>query len=251
MDQILAEIARKRKQTEALLAHAPEESRKMIRRGDLNHQNAGQDLQKENAANVDGDDVEEEPLDKNESPVTAESPTKSPGKNADASSPDIATTSTPSKTSPKKSKLSEDEYRRRFRSRGQPIRLFGETDEQRWERLKAIELVDSEVQGQRNIYKDHADQVDTQLQLEALKGSSSNADDKMDKDKKNSAESSKLDLLIERFEPELHLLSIDLWQREPSKCYTLVYVFWKRLLRFWEEELEKREPEEKRSYQVR
>ncbi|KAJ1921585.1 hypothetical protein H4219_000623 [Mycoemilia scoparia] len=47
-------------------------------------------------------------------------------------------------------KISEEEMIKRFRSRGEPIKLFGETDRQRKIRLRTLEIMDEKSEGQQN-----------------------------------------------------------------------------------------------------
>ncbi|CAH2245746.1 pre-mRNA-splicing factor 18 isoform X2 [Pelobates cultripes] len=63
--------------------------------------------------------------------------------------------------------LSNQEVIRRLRDRGEPIRLFGETDYDSFHRLRKIEILAPEInQGLRNDLKDAMDEIDQQYLIE-------------------------------------------------------------------------------------
>lgn len=78
-----------------------------------------------------------------------------------------------SNTSQDQKELPRAEVVRRLRDRGEPIRLFGETDRDAFQRLRFIEITQPEVQhGFRNDFKDAMDEVDQQYLKEILASSS-------------------------------------------------------------------------------
>lgn len=135
-----------------------------------------------------------------------------------------------------------EEVVRRLRAKGQPIRLFAETDKARKIRLRALELMEERTEGQRNDFMKTLGQYETRLDLEALKrqaGEEGGDEAGRKRRKKEDA------AVLEDTEP----ISIELLQKDPEKVYTLVYVYLKRLLREWEQELRNQADEVRRSNQ--
>ena len=65
--------------------------------------------------------------------------------------------------------ISSDEAIRRLRAKGQPVRLFGESDRDRRLRLRALELIEERgTEGQRNDFMRTLEQMDQGLDLEEL-----------------------------------------------------------------------------------
>ncbi|KAF9153588.1 mRNA splicing protein prp18 [Mortierella sp. AD011] len=125
-----------------------------------------------------------------------------------------------------------EEVVRRLRARGQPIRLFAETDQQRKIRLRALELVEDRSEGQRNDFMRAMENAETGLHMEALA-----KDSKQEKKEKT-------DITKDIDTSEI---SIDLLQKNQDKLYVLIYTYFKRLLREWEQDLDMRPDEIKRS----
>ncbi|CAG8639047.1 7015_t:CDS:10 [Funneliformis caledonium] len=135
--------------------------------------------------------------------------------------------------------ISPDEVVRRLRAKGQPIRLFGESDKDRKTRLRAIELIEERTEGQRNDFMRTLEEMDTNLDLEALKKQQDVAESRTSK-KKKPTEDSALDNTP---------ISIELLEKDPDKLYILIYTFLKRLIREWEQEMNNRPDHVKRSMQ--
>ncbi|RUS26051.1 hypothetical protein BC938DRAFT_471289 [Jimgerdemannia flammicorona] len=136
--------------------------------------------------------------------------------------------------------ISPDEIIRRLRAKGHPIRLFGETDKQRKIRLRALELMEerTDSSGQRNDFMRTLEDLESGLDLEALKKKAGVDDDKKVRKSRIGQES----LLATPIE-------LDFLQSDPDKLYPLIYAFLKRILREWEESLDERPDEVKRSVQ--
>lgn len=66
--------------------------------------------------------------------------------------------------------LSREEMERRLRERGEPVRLFGETDADVYARLQQFQAVETELQlkGYRNDFKMALDKVDEQYLVEIM-----------------------------------------------------------------------------------
>jgi pre-mRNA-splicing factor 18 len=73
-----------------------------------------------------------------------------------------------SPSKPEVFKISNEEAVRRLRAKGQPIRLFGESDKDRRLRLRALELIEERTEGQRNDFMAALETMDKGLDLEEL-----------------------------------------------------------------------------------
>ena len=120
--------------------------------------------------------------------------------------------------------MSNEETIRRLRAKGQPIRLFGETDKDRRLRLRALELIEEkghDRQGGQNDFKKALEDVENnerELRNKNTKGKK--------KDDTDLGANSVLDL--------------DLVKTDPDKLYPLIYYALKRTLKEWEEAMDER-----------
>lgn len=64
--------------------------------------------------------------------------------------------------------ISNEEAVRRLRNKGQPIRLFGETDKERRLRVRALELIEERTEGQRNDFMRAMDGMEMGLDLQEI-----------------------------------------------------------------------------------
>lgn len=135
-----------------------------------------------------------------------------------------------------------EEVVRRLRAKNQPIRLFAETDKARKLRLRALELMEERSEGQRNDFMETLGQYETRLDLEALKRQAGeDVEDEAAGRRKRKREEAGLE--------DTTLISIELLQKDPNKVYTLIYVYLKRLLKEWEQELRNQPDEIRRGNQ--
>ncbi|KAI9146521.1 Prp18 domain-containing protein [Paraphysoderma sedebokerense] len=127
--------------------------------------------------------------------------------------------------------IPSDEVNKRFRARGQPIRLFGETDKQRIIRLRILEANSDKVEGggQRNDFMKAVADTDARLTVDKKK--------------------QKLESMIYNPNYDTSQISPELLKVNPDRTYVLVYVYIKRLLHEWEEFLDTRPEHIKRSTQ--
>lgn len=120
--------------------------------------------------------------------------------------------------------ISEKETIRRLRAKGQPIRLFAESDKDRRLRLRALELIEekgSERQGGQNDFKkalEDVENVERELQNKNNKGK-----------KRGEAE-----------QASTGVLDLGLVKSDPDKLYPLIYYALKRTLKEWEEAMDER-----------
>lgn len=133
--------------------------------------------------------------------------------------------------------ISNEETIRRLRAKGQPIRLFGETDKERRLRLRALELIeekDHERQGGQNDFKKALEDVEnTERQLKDRHES------ERDKSRKKDGE---LSLGSE-------ILDLELVKTDADKLYPIIYYALKRALKEWEQWMDERPEHVKRTMQ--
>jgi len=131
--------------------------------------------------------------------------------------------------------ISQDEVIKRLRSHGEPIRYFGETDQERIIRLRHLEAAEEKTEGQQNEFMHAMEDTDRNLDLEALKKQAGIKDD----DEKKKKDYSDVDTSI---------IGLELIQKDMDKACFLISVYFKRLLDAWEDDLNQRSEEVKRSY---
>jgi pre-mRNA-splicing factor 18 len=123
--------------------------------------------------------------------------------------------------------LSNEETIRRLRVKGQPIRLFGESDRERRLRLRALELIeerDQERQGGQNDFKKALEDVENVEKL-----MNRNVDDSSSAGKRKDESKDSVDIL-----------DLDLLKTDPQKVYPIIYYALKRRLKEWEEWMDQR-----------
>ncbi|TFK40070.1 Prp18 domain-containing protein [Crucibulum laeve] len=228
MDALKAEIASKRKALEEdpVLSARPT---KYMRRGDIERLKEEQEQKAR------------EEKKKSEEAARKEEETKA------AAAKSVQAASRPSSGSPHPSSLnqeteslapessfniSNEETVRRLRSKGQPIRLFGESDKDRRLRLRALELIEEkghERQGGQNDFKKALEDV------ESVERELKNKNNKGKKKDDSDAATAVMDL--------------NLVKTDPDKLYPLIYYALKRTLKEWEEAMDERPEHIKRTHQ--
>ncbi|KAJ7573865.1 Prp18 domain-containing protein [Mycena floridula] len=218
MDGLLAEISAKRKLIE-------EDARpsKYMRRGDL------EKLKEEQKRKADQEKAEQqqqlEAASRAKAPKPSESPSESPPPDDPVDEPAKAESSF---------NISNEETVRRLRSKGQPIRLFAESDKDRRLRLRALELIDQKGQekvGGQNDFKKALEDVEN-VERELKNKNSSN------KGKKK-----------EESEDAQQVLDLTVVKSDPNSLYPLIYYALKRVLKEWEEAMDERPEHIKRTTQ--
>ncbi|KAI0242181.1 hypothetical protein L0F63_002960 [Massospora cicadina] len=137
--------------------------------------------------------------------------------------------------------IPEEEVTRRLRAKGQPIRLFDESNRQRQLRLRALELMEERTDGQRNDFMKVLEAMDTDLQLDYLRNPVDQAEAQSDKNKsKRGSNYAEIDTTE---------LTMEMVQNNTERAFGLLYVFFKRVLREWEFEMNNRPEEVKRTTQ--
>lgn len=129
--------------------------------------------------------------------------------------------------------ISNDETVRRLRAKGQPIRLFGETDKERRLRLRALELIEEkghDRQGGQNDFKKALEDVEN-----------------VERELKNKNKGKKSG--FDANESQTAVLDLDLIKTDPDKLYPIIYHALKRTLKEWEEAMDERPEHIKRTTQ--
>ncbi|XP_077120732.1 pre-mRNA-splicing factor 18 isoform X2 [Ranitomeya variabilis] len=215
MDILKAEIARKRKQLEekALVG----ESKKYFKRSEL--------AEKEREAYFERCGYKVQNQEEEENPSTSNNPVLDL---------ELAEEKLPMT-------LSRQEVIRRLRERGEPIRLFGETDYDAFQRLRKIEILAPEVnKGLRNDLKAALDKIDQQYLNELVAGQEPAVEDTQN-DLKVHEENTTIE--------ELEVLGECLGRGNDNKDMDVINKVLKFLLGVWAKDLNAREDCVKRSVQ--
>jgi pre-mRNA-splicing factor 18 len=123
--------------------------------------------------------------------------------------------------------IPNNEAIRRLRAKGQPIRLFGESDRDRRLRLRALELIEErghEKAGTNDFRKALEDVESVERELRA----------KNDKGKK------KDDGEVNNSAGSVAMVDLGLLKTDPDKLYPVIYYALKRTLKEWEEAMDER-----------
>ncbi|KAJ2016697.1 hypothetical protein GGI06_003053, partial [Coemansia sp. S85] len=176
---------------------------------------------------------------------TAETATRSHAATSDKSSsgdPAATTTASESRRDDESSQVagavSAEEAVRRLRARGEPIRLFGESDGQRQRRLRMLELSEEKSDGQRNEFRHVLAQVEAGAMLDDLRRQAKMSNDEEEKRQRRYA-------LLAAY--DVTPISLSLLRSDMDQLCTLLYVYFKRLLYEWDDYLATRPGEERRS----
>ncbi|RDB30999.1 Pre-mRNA-splicing factor 18 [Hypsizygus marmoreus] len=226
MDALKAEVSAKRKalQEDPVASLRPT---KYMRRGDI-------ERLKEEAKAREAKEREEAAQREAEAKAIARKPSLTPSRSA-TNSPhpggvdDKASTPAPESLF----NISNEETIRRLRGKGQPIRLFGESDKERRLRLRALELIEEkghERQGGQNDFKkalEDVENVEREMQKKSNKGK-----------KKDDSE-----------QVDMGILDLGLVKSDPDKLYPIIYYSLKRTLKEWGEAMDERPEQIKRTTQ--
>ena len=129
--------------------------------------------------------------------------------------------------------ISNDETIRRLRAKGQPIRLFGESDKDRRLRLRALELIEEkghERVGGQNDFRKALEDVESAERLMRDRNANSAAD--VGKGKKKDESTSG--------DGEIAVLDMALIKTDPDKLYPIIYYALKSMLKEWGESMAER-----------
>lgn len=161
-------------------------------------------------------------------------------------------TETESENQPELFNISNEEAVRRLRNKGQPVRLFGESDKERRLRLRALELIEERTEGGRNELMQALEGVEGKMDLEVLP--------RQAKDTKSSNSKSGLRAHSEGSDNECDgdaaenedaevTVDLSLIKTDPRKIYPQIYFALKRVLKEWEQSMAERPDHVRRSAQ--
>ncbi|OCB84928.1 Prp18-domain-containing protein [Sanghuangporus baumii] len=221
LDALKAEIAGKRKPT----ADEVPRPTKYLRRGELEKLKAEQERKEKEEKEKQKrkqEQNEREVAEAKERIKTARAFSNSPVPESSASARSSAS------PTPETSgfNISSEEAIRRLRAKGQPIRLFGESDRERRLRLRALELIEEkghDRHGGQNDFRKALENVEIK-ELEAkAKGKDVDTKSKEEADISGAA-----------------LIDLELIKTDPDKLYPLIYYALKKTLREWAEYMDER-----------
>jgi pre-mRNA-splicing factor 18 len=124
--------------------------------------------------------------------------------------------------------ISNEETIRRLRLKGQPIRLFGESDKERRLRLRALELIEEkggEKGGGTNDFKKALEDVELSERVERHIDAARDGGKGKEKEKEGERGG---------------VIDLTLIKSDPDKLYPLIYYALKRTLKEWEESMGQR-----------
>jgi len=136
--------------------------------------------------------------------------------------------------------ISNEETIRRLRAKGQPIRLFGESDKDRRLRLRALELIE-----EKN-HERHGGQNDFKKALEDVENVERIMNDKQTQEAESRDKGKKKDREIA---DTPQILDLELIKTDKDKLYPIIYYALKRTLKEWEEWMDERPEQVKRTTQ--
>ncbi|KAH9999224.1 Prp18 domain-containing protein [Russula compacta] len=241
MDALKAEIASKRK----ALDNGTQRTNKYMRRGDIERMKEEEERKaREEAAQKAEEAAQKAALPKNTGTRRSASLTPSlPDTARSFASPGPEGLSgTPPPNPGVAFNISNEETIRRLRAKGQPIRLFGESDKDRRLRLRALELIEEkghERVGGQNDFRKALEDVESAERLMRDRNANSTADEGKGKKKYDSASG----------EGEVAVLDMALIKTDPDKLYPVIYYALKRVLKEWGESMAERPEHVKRTTQ--
>ncbi|KAJ3328861.1 mRNA splicing protein prp18 [Blyttiomyces sp. JEL0837] len=227
MEAIKAEIERKRKALEMVSTVVGGPKKKYVKRGEL--ERAEELLNAKNSSSAESLKAEA---------TASSSSSKTAVKSTDAKSHE-------GNNSDEFNELlliPEEELKARFRSRNQPIKLFGETNAQRIRRLRALESMEERSEGQRNEFQSLLENAERGLAIELL-AKQAGGDEEHEKQKR------KKEMEFEKVDTSG--ISTKLLEKDPEKTRYLIEVYLKKLLHEWAKTLNARPEDEKRTTQGR
>lgn len=146
--------------------------------------------------------------------------------------------------------ISNTDAIRRLRAKGQPIRLFGETDSERRLRLRALELIEERSEGQQNAFMRAMENMEKGLDLADLQKQAHGGHPALDRLKGSDREASSgpgsesedADSPMDsRASGDIYgQVELDLVKKNPKKVYPQIYYGIKRVLKEWEAAMEAR-----------
>lgn len=164
----------------------------------------------------------------------------------------VASTSKLESSKPEAFNISNAEAIRRLRGKGQPIRLFGESDKDRRLRLRALELIEERTDGQQNDFRKALEGMDKGLDLEELQRRSNTASnpaiaklkatDSREPSAGAGSDTEPDEVAKDEGNDDQKHAQVDLAlvKTDPRKVYPQIYYGIKRMLKEWEQAMQER-----------
>ncbi|OAV95288.1 hypothetical protein PTTG_03656 [Puccinia triticina 1-1 BBBD Race 1] len=254
MDILKAEIELKRKGSST--TEGQPTKKKYMRKGDLAKLEAERELE-EKKKKSDAEKIERDQS-KQKKNIREGINLNSKGiNNSGSATPTNPQTEAENENQPELFNISNEEAVRRLRNKGQPIRLFGESDKERRLRLRALQLIEERTEGGRNELMQALEGVEGKMDLEVLP--------KQTKETKNSGNLAskaagqgpgELDGSGNDSDGDLAAaqdgevtVDLNLIKTDPRKIYPQIYFALKRVLKEWEQSMAERPDHIRRSAQ--
>ncbi|WVQ63824.1 uncharacterized protein L199_001979 [Kwoniella botswanensis] len=273
MDGLLAEISAKRKALEVETGDSSGGAKKYMRRADIERLREEEAKKKRLEERAKRDKERQEKMKKEADQARHQSLARLAASPTPTASNTARGTPEPSTLVEKEGfNISPEECIRRLRSKGQPIRLFGESDKERRLRLRALELLEEKSgsgggQHGRNDFMKALEEMESGLdkkeierkarelhkQSEEKSKITQNENDHTDGngDKEGDGEGEKKDGTLKKRGQNMGILDLGLIKSDPNKLYPLIYYALKGVVKEWEEYMDMRPEEIKRSTQGR
>ncbi|ODN81026.1 hypothetical protein L202_03126 [Cryptococcus amylolentus CBS 6039] len=265
MDSLLAEISEKKR---ALQSDGADEgpAKKYMRRADVERAKEEEEQRRKELAKQEAERKKE--ILQAEKAKRSEARRAALGKLNPASPTPSSSRNTPDPSLPSEERfnISPEECIRRLRAKGQPIRLFGESDKERRLRLRALELLEergpSGAQG-RNDFKWALEEMESGLDEKGLEKKARElhrlAEERGKLEGSGSAgtpvegeqEEGKEGKEVEKKKKgvDIGILDLKLIKTDPNKVYPIIYYALKGVLKEWEAWMDNRPEEIRRSTQ--
>lgn len=119
--------------------------------------------------------------------------------------------------------ISDEEAVRRLRNKGQPIRLFGETDKERRLRVRALELIEERTEGQRNDFMRAMEGMEKGLDLQEMANKVGGAASSMAGEKVAEKGAKEKEKAVKKAGEENAIVDVSLVKSDPHMIYPQIY----------------------------
>ncbi|KAL7009813.1 hypothetical protein EMMF5_000721 [Cystobasidiomycetes sp. EMM_F5] len=264
MDILRAEVDRKRKADEP--AYASSNGKKYLRKGDIEREER-EEKERKRAEAARSKETWQQRKARKELEAAAKKQAEKANEagelqhttGLDRENTPVASTSKLESSKPEAFNISNAEAIRRLRGKGQPIRLFGESDKDRRLRLRALELIEERTDGQQNDFRKALEGMDKGLDLEELQRRSNTASnpaiaklkatDSREPSAGAGSDTEPDEVAKDEGNDDQKHAQVDLAlvKTDPRKVYPQIYYGIKRMLKEWEQAMQERPDAIKRS----
>ncbi|PLW34940.1 hypothetical protein PCANC_19075 [Puccinia coronata f. sp. avenae] len=251
MDVLKAEIELKRKtSTNPVATEGLPAKKKYMRKGDLAKLEA--QLEMEEKRKSEAEKIISDQLKQKKATDRMKDSLNSKTGNSGSATPNPQTEAE-NDSQPELFNISNEEAVRRLRNKGQPIRLFGESDKERRLRLRALQLIEERTEGGRNELMQALEGVEGKMDLEVLPKQAKDGKTNNTKAVGSSAHpegsGNDSDGDLEANQDGEVTVDLNLIKTDPRKIYPQIYFALKRVLKEWEQSMAERPDHIRRSAQ--